>query len=116
MGAIYLDYGYKKCKIFVEQRFLNFVNLEKIAEYEVNFKSKLIEWFLKNRLEPEFVLVEDILYKFYKHHFITRLLILGIDVCQATGQSKKESQQNAAKIACQLIDYNPNFLSTIIIK
>jgi len=45
LGAIYLDYGYKKCKSFVEQRLLKtFVDIDKVAEDEVNFKSKIIEW------------------------------------------------------------------------
>ena len=117
MGAIYLDYGYKQCKIFVEKRlFRSFVNLDKVVGDEVNFKSKLIEWCQKNRLEPEFVLIEETLNKSNKHHFITRITILGKDICEASGISKKESQQNAAKIACHLIDNNPNFLAEITLK
>ena len=115
MGAIYLDYGYKQCKKFVEQRlFRSFVNLDKVAENEVNFKSKLIEWCQKNRVEPEFVLVEEILNKSNKHLFLSQLTIQGKEICQAAGASKKESQQNASRIACQMIDLNWNFLEEII--
>jgi ribonuclease-3 len=114
MGAIYLDYGYKQCKKFVEQRlFRTFVNLDKIVENEVNFKSKLIEWCQKNKLEPEFLLVDEILSKSNKHEFQTRLLILGKTICDATGTSKKESQQKASQIAYQQIQSNPDFLKDL---
>ena len=88
MGAIYLDYGYKKCKSFVEQRLIrSFGDLDKVAENEVNFKSKLIEWCQKNRVEPEFVLVNEILSSSNKHIFETSLTINGKNICQSTGPS-----------------------------
>ncbi|MDD4991410.1 MAG: ribonuclease III [Paludibacter sp.] len=114
MGAIYLDYGYKKCKKFVEQRLIRtFVNLDKVAENEVNFKSKLIEWCQKNRLESEFVLVQETLSQANKHIFQSQLTIQGKTICEATGASKKESQQNASRIALELIQSNPEFLQEI---
>ncbi|MEI7503072.1 MAG: ribonuclease III [Paludibacter sp.] len=115
MGAIYLDYGYKQCKRFVEQRLIfSFVNLDKVAENEVNFKSKLIEWCQKNRIQPEFILVDEILSKSNKHLFKSQLIIHGKTVCEATGASKKESQQNASRIADEMIQSNPHFLTEIM--
>jgi ribonuclease-3 len=114
MGAIYLDYGYKQCKKFVENRlFGSFVNLDKITENEMNFKSKLIEWCQKNKLEPEFILIYDIVNGTNKHIFLTRLTIQAKPVCEATGTSKKESQQNASRIAFKLIQSNVNFLKEL---
>lgn len=114
MGAIYLDYGYKQCKKFVEQRlFRTFINLDKVAEKEVNFKSKLIEWCQKNRLEPEFVLVSETVGNSNKHVFKSALTILGKTICEANGSSKKESQQNASRIAFELIQSNPDFLQKL---
>jgi len=111
MGAIYLDYGYRKCKKFVEQRLIHtFIDLDKVAENEVNFKSRLIEWCQKNRFEPEFILLEEILSKSNKHLFQTSLVINGKTICQATGASKKESQQLVSQIACQQIASNPDFI------
>lgn len=114
MGAIYLDQGYKKCKKFVERRlFRTFVNLDKVAENEVNFKSKLIEWCQKERLTPEFILVEDVLSEKNKHIFRTQLTIEGKIICEATGKSKKDSQQNVSHEAYQLILNNPDFVVEI---
>jgi len=115
MGAIYLDYGYKKCKQFVEQRLIRtFVNLDKIAENEVNFKSKLIEWCQKHKLESEFVLVDDVLSKSNKHVFRTRLVIHGKTIGEASGASKKESQQLVSQIAYQQILSNTEFLIELL--
>lgn len=114
MGAIYLDLGYKQCKKFVEERLLNsFENLDKIVESEVNFKSKLIEWCQKNRVQPEFILVDEILNKSNKHVFKTSLTIHGKTICEATGASKKESQQNASQIAYQIILSTPDFVASL---
>ena len=114
MGAIYLDYGYKKCKLFIEKRlFSSFINLDEITGNEVNFKSKLIEWCQKNRVVPEFTLIQDIVQNANKHEFLTRLEINGKTVCKSTGSSKKESQQNVSRIAFDLISKNKFFLQEI---
>jgi len=110
MGAIYLDQGYKQCKKFVENRlFLTFVNLDKVAANEVNFKSLLIEWCQKNHLMPEFVLLNETMTRSNKHFFLSSLTIQGKTICEASGNSKKESQQNASRIAYQQICSSPNF-------
>ena len=46
--------------------------------------------------------------------FQTSLVINGKTICQATGTSKKESQQLASKIACQQIDSTPDFLVQLL--
>jgi ribonuclease-3 len=114
MGAIYLDYGYKQCKLFVNERILkSFADLDIIAENEVNFKSKLIEWCQKNRLEPEFILVSETLSSSNKHIFESQLNINGKYVCESTGASKKESQQNASRIALEQIQSQPELLDKL---
>ncbi len=114
MGAIYLDYGYKQCKKFIEDRlFKTLIDLDKIAEDEVNFKSKLIEWCQKYKLHSDFVLVDEVLNGMNKHVFTTRLTIEKSVICEAVGSSKKESQQKASQKALQLIQNNPAFLMKI---
>jgi len=116
MGAIYLDYGYRKCKIFVESRLLNkFIDIDKLAQGEVNFKSKIIEWSQKNRIPVEFTLVNEELQSANKHIFHTQLSIDGKVISESTGASKKESQQNASYLALKLIESNPQFLQDILV-
>lgn len=117
MGAIYLDYGYKKCKTFVQNKLIKSTfDLDKIADDEVNFKSKLIEWCQKYHLQCDFLLIDDVLEGANKHNFQTRLTIQGIDICEGSGSSKKESQQNASRIAYNIIIENPDFLQQILSK
>ena len=60
IGAIYLDQGYEVCYNFIQNVLIKkHVNLETIARKEVNFKSSLIEWSQKNKLEISFDLIES---------------------------------------------------------
>ncbi|MCI6725231.1 MAG: ribonuclease III, partial [Bacteroidales bacterium] len=45
MGAIYLDRGFKHCYWFIAHRVIgHYIDLDTVADKEVNFKSKLLEW------------------------------------------------------------------------
>lgn len=111
LGAIYLDYGYKKCKQFVEHQLLkNFIDIDKLINDEVNYKSKLIEWCQKNRYDIEFALLSEELSDANNHLFHTQININSIPICDAKGRSKKESHQNAALKAFNNIESIPQIL------
>lgn len=117
VGAIYLDFGYKKCKLFIEQCIeKRYIDLEKVAEDEVNFKSKLIEWCQKHHFPLEFVLIDDTLINANKHKFQIRVLMNEKEICEGVGSSKKESQQNAANLALQMIESQADFIQNILLK
>mgnify|MGYP000152253976 CR=1 FL=1 len=102
IGAIYLDQGYDRCKQFMEEKiFKNYIDLDKMSRKEVNFKSKLIEWSQKNKMEVSFELIEQFLDEEYNPMFHTEVRIEGISAGTGTGYSKKESQQNAAQMALE---------------
>lgn len=108
MGAIYLDYGYKKCKKFLEKRvFGAFVDIQQVVGDETNYKSLFIEYCQKHHLHYEFLLVEEVLDAPNKHRFTTRLIINGNAICEASGSSKKESHQIASFKAYEAIRHNP---------
>ncbi len=114
IGAIYLDQGYKQCKRFVEKRlFKTFIDLDKVVIDEKNYKSKIIEYCQKYHLKYEFVLLEEEVFSANSHLFRTGLVINGKKICEASGASKKESQQNASYKAFCMIQENPNFLKGI---
>lgn len=79
--------------------FQNYIDLDKMSRKEVNFKSKLIEWSQKNKMEVSFELIEQFLDEEYNPMFHTEVRIEGISAGTGTGYSKKESQQNAAQMA-----------------
>lgn len=104
IGAIYLDQGYDRCKQFMEEKiFKNYIDLDKMSRKEVNFKSRLIEWSQKNKMEVSFELIEQFLDEEYNPMFHTEVRIEGISAGTGTGYSKKESQQNAAQMALKKI-------------
>ena len=104
IGAIYLDQGYERCKQFMEKKILkNYIDLDKMSRKEVNFKSKLIEWSQKNKMEVSFELIEQFLDRDYNPMFHTEVRIESLSAGTGTGYSKKESQQNAAQMALKKI-------------
>ena len=104
IGAIYLDQGYDRCKAFIEKKIIDqFIDLEKVSRKEVNFKSKLIEWSQKNKVEVSFELIEQFLDQSSNPVFQTEVRIESIPAGTGTGYSKKESQQNAAQMALKKI-------------
>lgn len=114
IGAIYLDRGYDACKEFMENKIIGqYINLDKIAKKEVNFKSKLIEWSQKNKITISFELIEQFLDHESNPVFQTEILIEGLSGGTGIGYSKKESQQNAAQMALRKIKNSSEFLDEI---
>lgn len=117
IGAIYLDRGYETCKKFVETKIINrFINLDKIANKEVNFKSKLIEWGQKNKVKISFELIEEYFDNEGNPIFRTEVLAEGITGGSGEGYSKKESQQNAAKKTLEKLKSDTKFLNSVLTK
>lgn len=114
MGAIYLDYGYKQCKRFVEQRvFSKLVDIDRLATDERNYKSRIIEWCQKYHLPYDFEVDEERDAASNQHVFTSRLLIAGRVMAQAKGVSKKISQQKASLEAYQKLMNNPSILGEL---
>ncbi|MCQ2256494.1 MAG: putative dsRNA-binding protein [Bacteroidaceae bacterium] len=97
-GAIYLDRGYDYCYRFLEDKvFKHYINIDKVAELEENFKSALIEWCQKYQYKFEFIHKEMRDANNSKvPMFHSQILIEGIPCGVGDGYSKKESDQNAA--------------------
>ena len=114
IGAIYLDQGYGRCKQFMEEKILKkYIDLDKMSRKEVNFKSKLIEWSQKNKMEVSFELIEQFLDEDYNPMFHTEVHIESVSAGTGRGYSKKESQQNAAQMALKKIKSDETFKEAI---
>lgn len=115
IGAIYIDKGYEACKTFMEEKIIKpYIDLDKVARKEVNFKSKLIEWSQKNKISISFELIEQFLDPGSNPVFQTEVLVEGLSAGTGIGYSKKESQQNAAQMALKKIKSSPEFLDEIL--
>jgi ribonuclease-3 len=117
VGAIYLDQGYGRSKQFIENKLIaSFSNIHKLANKEVNFKSRLIEWGQSNKVPVDFEVIET----FHDQHkelvFQSRAMLNGLAGGMGIGHSKKESQQNAAKMALKKLQEEDDFKSQVILK
>ncbi|NPD91017.1 ribonuclease III [Xylanibacter muris] len=116
VGAVYLDRGYDACMQFMQKRILhNLINIDKVAYKEVNFKSKLIEWCQKNRVDMEFKLVEQSNEPNGSPVFVYQIIIEGLEAGIGKGYSKKESQQLASKETLQKLRREPQFIDAVFV-
>ena len=114
VGAIYLDRGYDACLEFFEKRILGkYVDLDKVAFKEVNFKSKLLEWSQKNRVRMEYRMLKQKKDDNGNPIFSFQVVLEGIEGEQGTGFSKKEAQQEASRDTLQRLKREPQFVDAI---
>lgn len=102
--AIYLDAGIKSARSFIKR--LIFKNYEKILGKGdlVNYKSKLQEYTqLKNQNLPEYKIINES-GPDHDKMFSIEVLIDKVPSGLGKGHTKKEAQQQAAKIACQKLN------------
>ena len=91
MGAIYLDRGFRFCHWFIANRVIgDYIDLDNVAQKEVNFKSKLLEWSQKNRININF---KDVACEGEGKGFKTVITIEGIVAGRGAGRSKKRASR-----------------------
>ncbi|MDO4984136.1 MAG: ribonuclease III [Prevotella sp.] len=114
VGAIYLDRGYEACLWFFENQVLGkFIDIDKVAFKEVNFKSKLLEWSQKNRVRLEYKLTKQKKDENGSPVFTYMVLIEGVNGESGSGYSKKEAQQKASKDTLQRLKREPQFVDAV---
>ena len=95
-GAMLLDFGYKNTKKIFFKQFFKFVDINRLIEEEVDYKSKILEWGQKCKLKLIFENYEE-----SKLPSSTRFRAILFDgdiiLGEGYGASKKEAEQSAAK-------------------
>ncbi|MCF6365734.1 MAG: ribonuclease III [Bacteroidales bacterium] len=101
IGAIYLDRGFKYAKQFVSQKIMvEHIDLNKLKFVDTNYKSRIIEWSQKHKIEIEFC--TDFISEVSKD-FNSQLKINGKIIGEGKAYSKKEAEQFASKQALEKI-------------
>ncbi len=96
IGAIYIDKGYLFAQQFVEAKLLlHYLDIDSVINTETDFKSRVIEWCQKQKLNFDFVITEkeegnD---KLYTASFVINEETKGV----GTAHSKKKAEQVAAE-------------------
>ena len=103
VGAMYLDAGYKTTRACLLNRvFPRFLDINKVLEEEIDFKSKLIIWAQRNKKEISFnplplkEISEDL------QHYM-EVYLDGAAYGRGKGANKKSAEQLAAKETLMLI-------------
>jgi len=115
IGAIYLDQGYRQCKHFLEKKIIErYVDIERVARTDVNFKSGLLEWSQHEKVALHFD-TQEIQKKDGKSgKFVAFAMLNGISIGEGEGFSKKEAQQLASKIALNRIENSPEEIKKLL--
>jgi ribonuclease-3 len=103
IGAIYLDGGYDVTKRIIHQYvFRKYVDLNKVLEEEIDFKSKLFIWCQKRKLNLEFTVIsEENNHGNWKYEVVA--FVNGKNYGKGAGTSKKAAEQAAAKETLLLV-------------
>ncbi len=104
IGAIYLDRGFPKAKKFFRKRMVKrHIDLSKLAEKDSDYKSQIIEWAQKNKQDIVFKSFEEGKDKDKVPVFMSNLMLNEELLGSGRGNSKKEAEQQAAKVALNSI-------------
>lgn len=104
VGAIYLDRGYRTAKKFFERKIMKkHIDLVQLLQKDPDYKSRIIEWTQKNRVEITFESKEEQESGSKSPSFVSIILLNEEEKGTGRGDSKKEAEQQAAKAALKSI-------------
>lgn len=103
IGAIYLDAGFDTVKKSIHHYIFNkFINLNKLIDEDVDFKSKLFIWCQKRHLDLNFEVLEETNNN-GNWHYSVMATVNERHYGQGTGSSKKKAEQAASKETLELL-------------
>ena len=104
IGAIYIDRGYRAAKRFFIRRIMQkHIDLVQLVEKDPDYKSRVIEWAQKNRVEIVFESLVEHTAGQKSPAFISTISLEGQAKGTGRGGSKKDAEQQAAKKALEHI-------------
>jgi len=103
VGAVFLDKGYKFCRLFILKKLIiPHFDLTHVIQNDQNFKSKIIEWSQKESKNVTFKVVEVDSDKHFKR-FEAKVLLNKKTIGTGYGLTKKKAEQDAAEKSCKAL-------------
>lgn len=104
LGAIFLDKGFKRTKKLFLKKVLNkYLDINKVVNTDTDYKSLVFEWVQKNKSDLVFTYKEEYNFQKKKSIFSAILFIDKQEFGKGIGSSKKEAEQEAARLALKRI-------------
>ena len=101
VGAVYVDKGWGKTKVFVHRHILDaHISFKSVEREVVSYKSVLIEWFQRKKENFDFEVADENSDEHNKRFTIT-ITVDGEPLATGHGQSKKAAEEAASKFACK---------------
>lgn len=102
LGAVYLDGGYEAAKQLIRENFaLQFEKMNPLEDYYSDFKTRLQELAQAELKATPNYLVVDEAGPSHDPQFRVKLSLHSFPVSEGTGRSKKNAEQEAAKLAIE---------------
>lgn len=115
VGAIYLDKGFAGAFAFINRLIeQGHFDIKKTARVEENFKSVILEWGQKYKVDVQFHTVWQDVVPHNRKPFCCAVMLEGRVVATAQGYTKKECHQKAARNALMAFRRNPNFERSVL--
>ena len=111
VGAIYMEFGYRKTRRYIVSNILRkYLDIHEMENFDDNYKSQLLEWCQKNNRGVEYKVISK--FKFDKRdRFRVGVFVDGKELSVAEDFNKKSAEQSASQVALKLItktvDINP---------
>lgn len=106
IGALYLDSNYETAKKVFNSRIIrNYIDLNKVLEQEIDFKSALLIWGQRNKISIKFEITEEAV---KENDFVYTSVVRMNNKTWGLGKgkSKKEAEQQASSETLQLLGVN----------
>ena len=104
VGAMYIDKGYAFTRKIVINRIIGVhFDMELLEETEVNYKSRIVEWAQKYKIETQFSVVDQIGEKFQKQ-YVVAVIVDGEEICRAKDYSIKGAEKLVSEKAWVVLE------------
>ncbi|MDD4847657.1 MAG: ribonuclease III [Bacteroidales bacterium] len=110
VAAIYLDKGYKFCQsILINNIMLTHFDIEELISYQLNYKSKLLEWSQHNKKKLEFRLMDTSM-KGKKKNYKVTVFVDNTELATSFDFSIKSAEKAAAAKSWEILSDTSNRL------